>query len=72
MKDALWPPQGYDPNQIVDLSFNKFVSFPPEGGKGMGGAVPTKVKELYEEVLGDFDNIIFDDGIETGDILVVQ
>lgn len=72
MKDPLYPPQGYDPNEVFDIQFYKFAFFPPQGGATMGGATnPSKVKELFEDPLGDFDNIIFDDGIETGDILVV-
>ena len=73
MKDPLYAPQGYDPNETIDLSFYKLAFFPPQGGAGTGGATnPSKVKELFEDPLADFDNIIFDDGIETGDILVTQ
>lgn len=72
MKDPLYPPQGFDPNQVFDLKFYKFAFFPPQGGEGMGGAVPSVVKELFEDPVADFDNVIFDDGVETGDVLVIQ
>lgn len=56
-------PQSF-PNALVTNT-----NTPPQGS-GIGGGVPVTSNELHEESSGVFGNLIYNDGVETGNVKI--
>jgi len=66
------PPQSHEDSQqlrTVGGPSRPYIR-PPQGLQSEG--VPSADSELIEESVGVFDNLIFNDGTETGNVLVEE
>lgn len=67
------PPQGFTPEQgLTGNARSSTIRFLPPQGLSEQGISPGVDTELIEETVGVFDSVIYDDGVETGFVLVEE